>query len=134
MSKLFDKYKTLKEIDKDKIYLFKSGIFYIALDKDAEFLSNTIGFKLTPLNEQVQKCGFPVNRIDYYKRIFDIGNINYEIVNDNNVSINIETIQQDERLLAVINKLATIDFDNITYKQAFEILEDTSKKIKEINL
>lgn len=134
MSKLFNQYKALKNMDKDKIYLFKSGIFYIALDKDAEFLSNTIGFKLTHLNEDIIKCGFPVNRIDYYKRIFDIGNINYEIVNDNNISVNMENMQQDEKFIALINKLANIDFDNITYKQAFEILEDTSKKIKQITL
>ena len=33
MSKLFLIYKKLKETNKDTIYLFKSGIFYIALYK-----------------------------------------------------------------------------------------------------
>lgn len=134
MSKLVNQYKELKQKDEDKIYLFKSGIFYIALDKDAENLSNKIGFKLTPLNEQVKKCGFPVNRIDYYKKIFEIGNINYELISDNAFSVNTENLPQDKKIIEFLNKLTNIDFNNITYKQAFEILEDISSKAKQIIL
>ena len=32
MSKLYDKYLYLKKLDNSKIYLIKSGIFYIALE------------------------------------------------------------------------------------------------------
>ena len=134
MSKLVSQYKELKQNDENKIYLFKSGIFYVALDKDAEFLSNAMGFKLIPLNEKIQKCGFPVNRIEYYKKIFDIGNINYEIVEDNISIVNSENTKLDERLNSIINQIANIDFNNITYKQAFEFLEDASNKIKQITL
>lgn len=134
MSKLFNQYKNLKEEDKNKIYLFKSGIFYIALDKDAEFLSDSVGFKLTPLNETVKKCGFPVNRIDYYKKIFDIGNINYELIEDKPIMINTENLKQNEDLNFMLNKLQNIDFDDITYKQAYETLEELSNKAKQITL
>lgn len=134
MSKLFDQYKNLKEVDKTKIYLFKSGIFYIALDKDAEFLSDAVGFKLTPLNENVKKCGFPISRIDYYKKIFDIGNINYELIDNKPIIVDTDDLKENKDLNFMINKLQNIDFNDITYKQAFETLEELSNKAKQIIL
>lgn len=128
MSKLFNQYKSLKEKDNEKVYLFKSGIFYIAIDKDAQFLSDTIGFKLTNLNETIKKCGFPVSRIDYYKRIFDIGNINYEIIEESQVNVDLK----NNDLNKLIKNLSNLDFDNITYKQAFEILQKASNELKQI--
>ena len=134
MSKLFDQYKSLKEKDEGKIYLFKSGIFYIALDKDAEFLSNAVGFKLTPLNESIKKCGFPISRIDYYKKIFDIGNINYELIDMNPIIVDAKNLKENKDLNFMINKLQNIDFNDITYKQAYETLEDLSNRAKQITL
>lgn len=128
MSKLFNQYKALKGNDQDKIYLFKSGIFYVAIDKDAQFLSDKIGFKLTNLNETTKKCGFPVSRIDYYKRIFDIGNINYELIEENQVTVDLK----NNDLNKLITNLSNLDFNNITYKQAFEILQNASNEIKQI--
>ncbi len=128
MSKLFNQYKSLKEKDNEKVYLFKSGIFYIAIDEDAQFLSDKIGFKLTNLNETTKKCGFPVSRIDYYKKIFDIGNINYELIENKQVNVDLK----NNDLNKLITNLSNLDFDNITYKQAFEILQNASNKIKQI--
>ena len=36
MSKLYKKFLELKRSNNNKVYLFKSGIFYIALAEDAE--------------------------------------------------------------------------------------------------
>lgn len=47
MSKLYSIYKKLKESNKDTVYLFKSGIFYIAISDDASLLSSKFKFKLT---------------------------------------------------------------------------------------
>ena len=66
MSKLYLIYKKLKEINKTTIYLFKSGIFYIALSDDAIFLSSKFNLKLTNLNSTILKCWFPVSSIDKY--------------------------------------------------------------------
>ena len=80
MSKLYLIYKKLKETNKDTIYLFKSGIFYIALSDDAIFLASKFNLKLTNLNSTILKCGFPVSSIDKYIRKFNLNNINFEIV------------------------------------------------------
>ena len=60
MSKLYNQYLKLKSDTKEKniIYLFKSGIFYICLDEDARKMSDIFDFKITPINEDVVKCGF----------------------------------------------------------------------------
>ena len=80
MSKLYKSYLNLKNEDKEKIYLFKSGMFYIALDKDCEKLSEIFGFKQTKLNEQVNKCGFPISRLEFYIEQLNNRNLQFEIV------------------------------------------------------
>ena len=60
MSKLQKSYINLKSKDAEKIYLFKSGMFYLALADDCEKLSAVFGFKKTKLNEEIEKCGFPI--------------------------------------------------------------------------
>ena len=39
MSKLYEKFLELKKANNNKIYLFKSGIFYIGLSEDAKVIS-----------------------------------------------------------------------------------------------
>ena len=80
MSKLHKSYINLKNKDKEKVYLFKSGMFYIALDSDCEKLSQEFGFKKTKLNEQVEKCGFPISRLEFYIEQLKKRNINFEII------------------------------------------------------
>ena len=43
MSKLYNKYLNLKEMDSSKLYLFKNGIFYIFISDDAVSVSETLG-------------------------------------------------------------------------------------------
>ena len=66
MSKLYEQYKKLKQNNKNNIYIFKNGIFYIALDDDAKKLSDIFGFKLVDFNGTILKCGFPLKKISYY--------------------------------------------------------------------
>lgn len=47
MSKLYNSYLEKKKCDKSKIYLFKSGDFYIMLGDDANFANEELGLKLT---------------------------------------------------------------------------------------
>ena len=64
MSKLYDKYKDLKQSSENsfkKLYLFKSGIFFIFLDDDAKIASSLLSLKLGMLNDTVCKCRFSYN-------------------------------------------------------------------------
>ena len=83
MSKLYVEYLKLKSENTDKLYLFKSGIFYIAIEDDAKKLSELFNFKLTNLNNTVMKCGFPQKRLEFYIDKLNSLNILFEIVDLN---------------------------------------------------
>ena len=63
MSKIFNEFEKKKQENPNKLYLFKSGIFYIGLEEDATTLSKLFGFKITKLNDTVQKAGFPAKKL-----------------------------------------------------------------------
>ena len=133
MSKLNDKFLSLKNSNKDTLYLFKSGIFFIALNEDATKLSEIFGFKVTNLNDTVTKCGFPAKRLEYYSSLLDKMNIKFEVIDANcqKVENNSDYIN-NLNFTSIIDKLVKIDFDNITFKEAFDILYDLSEKSKQI--
>ncbi len=139
MSKLYDKYLYLKKLDNSKIYLIKSGIFYIALEDDALELSEKFNFKLTNLNDKITKCGFPESRIKYYTNLLDIMNIKYEIINlDNNTTLqnNIECNNSNntsfKSILDLVEKISSLDMDDISFKKSFEILGQLNHDAKNI--
>ena len=80
MSKLYNTYLALKKQDSQTIYLFKSGIFFLALDKDAYTLSDIFHFKLGNLTDTVVKCGFPCSSFDKYSNLFKIHNLGFKII------------------------------------------------------
>ena len=133
MSKLYDKFVRLKAANNDNVYLFKSGIFYLALNEDASKLADIFNFKVTYLNDSVTNCGFPEKRLEYYSSLLNKLNIDFEIV-DSESKKNTTVVNNiaDSNFNTIIDKLLKIDFDNITFRQAFDILFDISNEAKSI--
>lgn len=127
MSKLLNLYSKLKKEDNSKLYLFKSGIFYIALDDDALTLSDLFDFKLIDLNANSIKCGFPISKISYYSHLLNLNNINFKII-DPNEPLVINNIPSSYE--PIIQEILNIDFNNITFKDAFFKLQDFQTKLK----
>ena len=113
MSKLYMKYLEKKNIDKNKYYLFECGMFYIFIDDDAYKISKYVPFKITRLNENIVKCGFPKNSIDKYMEIFNNLELDIEIVNNND---------KDGVNNKIIKMIKDIDIDNISPLKVIEIL------------
>ncbi len=80
MSKLYKKYLSKKKDDKNKLYLFKVGKFYIFLGEDAKLMSEELGLKLTKFSKLTNKCGFPSEKIDTYIKFIELLEYDYEIV------------------------------------------------------
>ena len=83
MSKLYDTYISLKANEEDTnntLYLFKAGLFFICIDKDAQIASNILNLKLTNLNETIVKCGFPIQSLDKYSNLLKLSNYQFKIV------------------------------------------------------
>lgn len=133
MSKLYEQYLKLKAQENNKVYLFKCGTFYYFLDKDAKKISELFPLKLLPFTADILKCSFPVTRLGYYISEFQKLNINFEIVDNKYTKIeNYSDYLNNESLKSVVNKIIELDLNNITMKQAFNILENLQIKCKNI--
>ena len=85
MSKIYDKYLSLKEKNETTIYLFECGNFYIALDSDAILLNEMFDFRLTKFSNFCDKCGFPKNSIAKYEELLKQKSIDYKIIIPDNI-------------------------------------------------
>ena len=133
MSKLYDKYKILKSENPSKLYLFKSGIFYIFIDEDAIKISKSLNLKLTNLNETVCKCGFPVKNLDKYLTLFKLSNFDVDIIDSvDSPSCAGQTYLFNDNAKNFIKDLANIDYYNLSVSEAFSLLEKISKKAKQL--
>ena len=118
MSKLYLEYKRKKDENKDKYYLFKSGLFYIFIDEDAKKINKITPLNITNLNNDIVKCGFPSNSLDKYLDIFKNLGLDVEIVNriDENENKDVST--------KIIKKIKNINIDALTPVKALNILNE----------
>ena len=110
-------------------------MFYVALNEDAEILSNKCGFKITKLNETVTKCGFPNTRLDFYLSLFKKNSIDFEIIDYVYGKINnISNYLENEKIKSIVNEIISVDFDNITFKESYKKLENIANTLNNINI
>ncbi len=128
MSKLYNKYLLLKSCDASKYYLFKSGIFYIFLDEDARKISSLLGLKLTNLNENIVKCGFPSSKLSKYIELLNNTNILFQIVDEN-----LNAVTYEEQYLHnvyatnVLNSIMKLDINKTSPIDALNLLCEFKK-------
>ncbi|MDD4035776.1 MAG: hypothetical protein PHS45_00370 [Bacilli bacterium] len=80
MSKFYNEYLKRKQINNNKIYLFKNGKFFICLEEDAERVSEELELKITMFNKDIKKCGFPKEQLKKYLKFLNLLKIDYELV------------------------------------------------------
>lgn len=138
MSKLIDMYKNLKQEDAETLYLFKSGVFYIFLDEDAKLISNIFSLKLTNLNSNFVKCGFPANSLDKYMKILNCTQYKVKIIdNTSNTALTLKEFELNKNAINLLKTVANIDDNNLSIKEAYDFIsniKNTANKIlKEVN-
>lgn len=121
MSKLYEKYLELKNKDSKFYYLFKCGNFYIFLDDDAKEINKVTLLKLTKINANIVKCGFPINSLEKYMNIFKNLNLDIKIVKDSKNSID-----------KIIKKLKKIEINNITPLKALKVLKELQDDLVDV--
>lgn len=137
MSKIVNKYIELKNIDKDKLYLFESGIFYIFVNEDAKVINKELDLKITQQGNYF-KCGFPIKSKEKYFKLLENKKINYQVIalEKQNIRIYKKDVFKIENRLSnnelvekeVIRKLKSINVEYYTPIEAFNFL----KELKEI--
>lgn len=134
MSKLYNTYVELKKQNAKSIYLFKSGIFFIALDEDAKALSNLFHFKLTNFTPQIVKCGFPCSSFEKYSSLFKACNLDIKLIEvDKNVTYSLKDYSQNLSITELLNSIKSIDINNLSVQEAYAFLEKLQKSVMEIN-
>ena len=129
MSKLLNLYSKFKKENANKLYLFQSCIFYVAIDDDALTLSELFNFKLIDLNSNSIKWGFPINKISHYSHLLNLYNVDFKIIDPNEpLVINTNSTSYEP----IIQEILNINFDEITFKDAFFKLQDFQEKFKKL--
>lgn len=132
MSKLLKQYNELKQKDKNKVYLFKVGIFYNILNEDAKILNEKLGLKITSLSPEIIKCGFPISSLEKYTKKLDNLQLQYQVIDDLPQNTNIVDYSNNIEIKKILKKITEIDMNNTTFQQSFNILLDIQKKLKEL--
>ena len=131
MSKLLNTYLNLKKQNPKTIYLFKSGLFYIALEDDAKLLSNQLNLKITNLNDEAVKCGFPVSSFDkYFPRIKEI-NEQVKILDKDTISEAANYVD-NKNIQELITEIKNVDINNLSVSQAFAFIEKIKANVSSI--
>ena len=134
MSKLHDAYLQLKKQDTSTIYLFKSGIFFIALDEDAHKLANMFDLKIGKLNNTVEKAGFPCNSYDKYSKLFKAHGLSVKLVNfDDSKSLSFTDYSTSQDFADVLDLINKVDPNNLSITEAYSFIEVLKDKVNELN-
>ena len=134
MSKLHNTYLELKKQDEEIIYLFKSGIFFIALDNDAYTLWKIFNFKLTNLTDTVVKCGFPCSSFNKYSKLFILHHLKIKIIElDNKVIYQFKDYVLNIKITELLNDIKSIDINTLSIQEAYQFIENLKNKVNKIN-
>ena len=114
MSRIYNKYIKLKEQNKDTMYLFRNGNFYIFLKEDAERINEYDVLKKTKFCKDAKKCCIPFSSIEEYMHVFHNHGLDVQIISQ------VETTDVKEAL----EKLKNINLDKTTPIQALQILKE----------
>ncbi len=131
VSKLYDKYIELKKENNEKMYLFKSGLFYVFLEEDAVKISKITTLKCTQLTPKVVKCGFPQNSLERYLEIFKELNLEIEVIQLEESEKKKLSNKIRSGKIKSINELKSLDLNAITPIRALELLYTIKKEVEE---
>ena len=135
MSKLYDVYCYLKKSSKEDnvLYLFKSGIFLLFIDKDAIIASDILGLKLTNLTNDVVKCGFPATSLEKYSRILSHCNYSVKVIDPSSqIIFTYKQYESNDKAMQLLKDLSNIDIDNCSISEAYELLENYKNRAENI--
>lgn len=133
MSKLYKRYLSLKEENFSKIYLFKSGIFYIFLENDAIKMSRVLNLKLTNLNTTVLKCGFPVSTLNKYMNILQNLGYDVEIIDQiDQLPISTTNYILNNSINDLLSFISSIDSNTLSISEAYSFIDLISDKAQKI--
>ena len=133
MSKLLNNYVKLKSKNPNKLYLFKSGIFYIFIDEDAKIISSNFGLKLTNLNNDIVKCGFPTSSLEKYLNLFKNFSYDIEIIDLQKLETpTSNNLFHSNIIKNFIINISNINSEELSIKEAYSTIDNIVNQCKEL--
>ena len=83
----------LQKKDKGIIVLVNTGSFYIARGKDAVLLNKLLGLKVTCMETEICKVGFPITSLEKYLKLIEEKEYSYIVYNFNNSSAKLSVLK-----------------------------------------
>lgn len=122
MSRMLNTYSNLKLQNSDMVYLFKNGAFFVAIKEDAKLLSEALGLKITNLNADTIKCGFPCSSYDKYSSKLNELNISFKIIAKDTVSDSF-VYSENETIKNLLKLIKELDINSLSVSEAFSFIE-----------
>ena len=135
MGKLYTKYIQLKKENSDVLYVFKSGVFFLFIDEDAQKINQALNLKLTKLNDTILKCGFPISAKDKYFELLKQTPYEIEIIENINSlpSTNIP-LNLDNSIKNLIIKIKQTNIESLSIKDAYDFIKNIKESANKIEI
>ena len=109
-------------------------MFFIFLDSDAKLVSNELNLKLTKLNDNIVKCGFPINSFEKYSNLLKERGFEFSIIDENSsIVTSTSNYLSNIEIVNMINKIKNMDINKTSPIQAFNILSNFKKILGDKN-
>ena len=97
------------------------------------FLSNAFGFKLTNLNNEIKKCGFPCSSLDKYLKLFNAYNLSVSIIDTKeDTSYTIKDFEINKNIQDILELIKNVNIDSLSILEAYNFIEHLQEKVKKI--
>lgn len=124
-SRIINKYHELRKEDKTKVYLFKTGYKYIAIDEDAYVLNGLLKFNLID-NNGLKQCNILYDNIKICKEMLEHKHIKYQVITECDLALNYNSRE-------LLEYITNIDLKNITLNKCIEELEYLKENVRYIS-
>ena len=119
----------MKKNTENTLYLFKSGIFFICIDEDAKKASKILNLKLTNLNQDIVKCGFPIKSLEKYSNLLNLSNYSFKIIDSTlNESYTVGNYSKNTDIRKLLLDISNIDTNTISIKEAYSFIDKIKYK------
>ncbi len=138
----FEKFKELKFLNPNKLYIFENGVFYITYNEDADKMKEVFGFVVKQMGSIYRKCEFPVQYFERYEKALKLKKIDYEVVAVTKKKKKITADELDTQHsecsnlmhLEILQIIQKADLSKITPIQAMNILLEMQNRVKNSKL
>ena len=94
-------------------------------------LSNEFNLKLTNLNTETVKCGFPCSSFDKYYLMLNNIHKEFKIIDKDTIS-NSTVYLENKEILELLKKIQNVNVTELSVSEAFAFIEDINKNSKKI--